>query len=728
MSEPIKTPISEAMLQTVIRGGQFVDPQQEWFGPQRPIEPSAPPEVAGRQFDYPSGYNINIRPRVNEPITFEQLRALADNLDILRLVIETRKDLVCKMRWEIKPKDKQRDKDARCEAVEAFLAIPDQEHTWAEWLRMLLEDLFVIDAPTIYPRMTKGGKLYALEPVDGATVVRKIDEGGRTPIPPDVAFQQYLKGVPAASFTRDQLIYKPRNLRTNRVYGFSPVEQIVMSVNIALRRQLSQLQFYTEGSTPDLILTVPPDWTTDQVRQFDAWWNETLSGNTAQRRKTKFVHGGVGSINTKDGLLKDEYDEWLARIITYAFSVPNQPFVKQMNRSTAETAQEQAINEGLVPIMNWVADLINFVVIKYFGFTDIGLEWVPDKDPNPVEDADIELKAAQRDQILLTAGIIDINEARVDRGMDELTPEEIEARKPAPPPQLIAPGQPQEPGSEPMPGEPAEPKEPAAKLAKKKESGQPIDRDRASVARKRTDLQRTIGAYLGKKGEEVAGDFAEAFDGWAGTAGELVADVTVSFADLVPEILDTLKAIAGDGVEAAAAQITLTDVDATKLAFGKAEAWATDRAAELVGMKWVDGELVTNPNAEWSITETTRDMIRGQVSQAIEEGWSNQQLATAIQDGTGFDDSRAEMIARTETAFADIQGNKATYEAARESGIGVKWQWVTAGDDLVSDECEMNDGEIRDIGDPFPSGATEPPQHPNCRCDCLPIVDDNAED
>lgn len=722
MADPVKTPISDAMLQTVIRGGQFVDPQQEWFGPQRPIEPSAPPSVAGRQFDYPTGYNINIRPRASEPISFEQLRALADNLDILRLVIETRKDLICKMRWEIKPRDKKKEKDVRCDQTEAFLALPDQEHTWAEWLRMLLEDLFVIDAPAVYPRLTKGGQLYALEPVDGATVVRKLDQGGRTPMPPDVAYQQYLKGVPAADFTRDELIYKPRNLRTNRVYGFSPVEQIIMSVNIALRRQLSQLQFYTEGSTPDLILTVPPDWTTDQVRQFDAWWNETLSGNTAARRQTKFVHGGVGSINTKDGILKDEYDEWLARIITYAFSVPNQPFVKQMNRSTAETAQEQAINEGLIPIMNWIADLINVILIKYFGYTDLCMEWVPDKDPNPVEDADIELKAAQRDQILITAGIIDINEARVERGLDELTPEELDERKPAPPPQFAAPsGEPVVP--EPPKPDPAqtEPK-PAEKLAKKKEKG-PIDRDRASITRKRADLQKTVGEYLATKGKEIADDVSDAFDADL-TAGEIIADVSFSFADLVPEIIDTLKAIAGEGVKAAAAQIQLRDVDATKLAFGRAEAWATDRAAELVGMKWVDGELVQNPNPEWSITETTRDMIRSDVAQAIEDGWSNQQLAQAIQDNVAFDDSRAEMIARTETAFADIQGNKATYEAAKNSGIDIRWQWVTAGDDLVSDECEMNDGAIREIGDQFPSGATEPPQHPRCRCDVVPVVDD----
>ena len=61
--------------------------------------------------------------------------------------------------------------------------MPDKEHTWDEWLRMLLEDLFVIDAPTLYPLKTKGGDVapsgnitdwYGFEPIDGATIKRFI--------------------------------------------------------------------------------------------------------------------------------------------------------------------------------------------------------------------------------------------------------------------------------------------------------------------------------------------------------------------------------------------------------------------------------------------------------------------------------------------------------------------------------------------------------------------------
>ena len=39
---------------------------------------------------------------------------------------------------------------------------------------------------------------------------------------------------------------------------------------------------------------------------------------------------------------KDEFDEWLARIVCYAFSVSHQAFVNQTNRSTGEAQKEMA--------------------------------------------------------------------------------------------------------------------------------------------------------------------------------------------------------------------------------------------------------------------------------------------------------------------------------------------------------------------------------------------------
>jgi len=136
----------------------------DWFGPLDPLRPIAPPDVAGRRFDFPPGYNLVTRPRAYEPVGFAELRGFADAYDLLRLVIETRKDQMERQRWRIRPrapKLKRRnaavdaDISARIAAVERFFHKPDGTTRWKTWLRSLLEDMFVIDAATLYCQRTR---------------------------------------------------------------------------------------------------------------------------------------------------------------------------------------------------------------------------------------------------------------------------------------------------------------------------------------------------------------------------------------------------------------------------------------------------------------------------------------------------------------------------------------------------------------------------------------------
>jgi hypothetical protein len=391
-----------------------------WFGPLAPLSPIAPPEVAGRQMDFPSGYNIVSGARAHEPIGFDDLRALAETYDLLRLVIETRKDQVERMSWGLRPRRGATGPGAaRTNQLTRFFEKPDGQHCFAIWLRMLLEDLFVIDAPTLWKQRARGGELLALHPLDGATIKRVIDDWGRTPQPffdngalvHPAAYQQILKGYPAVDYAARDIIYAPRNPRANRVYGFSPVEQIVMTANIALKRQMFTLSHFTEGNIPESLIGVPESWTPDQIKNFQDYWDAYFTGDLAARRRAKFVPGGVAKtfIQTKEPELKGVFDEWLARIVCYAFSVSHQAFVNQTNRSTGETQKEMAEEEGLWPVLKWVKRLIDGVLIEDFGEEDIEFAWG--------EDAQID--AGQQAQVLTSyvgAGILTRNEARVKLG------------------------------------------------------------------------------------------------------------------------------------------------------------------------------------------------------------------------------------------------------------------------------------------------------------------------
>ena len=197
----------------------------DWFGPLDPIRPIAPPEIASRQWDFPAGYNLQTKPRIYEPITFQSLRDLADSYDVLRLIIETRKDEISRLKWAIRAKDEdeRHKEDLRIDAISDFLDKPNGIDAFDKWLRVLLEDMFVIDAATLYKRRRRGGKLFELHYLDGATIKPVIDDWGRTPQERDgvwpVAYQQILKGYPAVDYTARDLIYWPRNRRVNHVYG-----------------------------------------------------------------------------------------------------------------------------------------------------------------------------------------------------------------------------------------------------------------------------------------------------------------------------------------------------------------------------------------------------------------------------------------------------------------------------------------------------------------------------
>lgn len=146
--------------------------------------------------------------------------------------------------------------------------------------------------------------------------------------------------------------------------------------------------------------------------------------------------------------------------------------------------------------------------------------------------------------------------------------------------------------------------------------------------------------------------------------------------------------------------------------------YAHERGAEMVGKKWVDGELVDNPASEWSIGETTRDNLRDLVEGAVEDGDSTQELMESIMAMGDFGEARAEMIARTELAFAHVAGN---LEGWRTSGVVEKKQWIVGAG--CCDECAELDKEIVDLDEEFSSGDDGPPAHPNCRCDVVAFVE-----
>ncbi len=343
-------------------------------------------------------------------------------------MIERVKDKVNAQDWSIGMKDEKAARSPLCDEIQDFLAYPDKLHTWDDWLRMLLEQVLVYDAPAVWLQPTRGGDLYALQIIDGALVTPKIMADGRLP-PPEYgpAYQQIIKGLPAIDYIQPvprgqpipldptgqpfpELYYRPRNLRVDSVYGYSPVEQIIRTIQIGMGQEDWLRDYFLNGSTPDLLLGVPETWNPDQIKQMQEWWDSILLSNLANRRGTRFIPGGIDPIDTKEKALMDSVvQEWLVRVMCFTFGLNPMPFVKMMNKGQEETHHAEAKEEGMRPWLEWVANFMNVLIALKWARRDVVFRWTEEDDTDPKTMAEI-------DKILIDTGMYLPDERRVARG------------------------------------------------------------------------------------------------------------------------------------------------------------------------------------------------------------------------------------------------------------------------------------------------------------------------
>ena len=430
------------------------------FGPALPVSPASinPLRDDGRadprRYEYQVAQNINFGTQ-QKLVQFETLRGAAEQIDIARRCIEVLKAKISSLDWDIVLGDDASEKIiaesggdhvramsiARAKfsdeiyRLRTFWENPDRSNgmTFIDWINMSLEDILVLDAWAIWPQKTVGGDLYGLQILDGSTIKPLLDDRGMRPMAPQPAFQQILYGFPRTEFhansddetadgeyTSDDLSYLVRNRRSNSVYGLSPVERALPLLDLYLRRQQWLRAEYTDGVTPEMMLTSDADFGNDPLvmKQYENIINDNLAGQTEQRKRALLLPAGLKP-QMYEGYgekFKDTLDHYLLESITGHFGVlPTEiGFSSKGGMGSSghqEGEAEAAQNIGVAPLSQWLAKMLTNLSYAYLGMPrELEFKFM-------ISEIRDNEQAAKKSDLELRGGTKTINERRSELGL-----------------------------------------------------------------------------------------------------------------------------------------------------------------------------------------------------------------------------------------------------------------------------------------------------------------------
>ena len=444
------------------------------FGPMAPIQPIGidKPQPDGRpeprRWQYPVGWNMPIGTPGTEGLklaSFATLRYLADAASLVRACIDVRCDEVLGLDWDITPTvdaaqamktdvKATEDFQKRRREMLQFWKRPDPQYaSFRSWLAAVLEELFVVDAISLYvhpPRLdgkgVLGSNLASLDLLDGSTIRPLLDLRGGTPSPPNVAYQAYEWGVPrvdlaqvmleddidglAGSITAsmidqyagDQLLYLPHLKRTWTPYGFSCVERALMPATTQLRKQMFRLEFFTEGSIPGMFVIAGEGYTQpEQIRQLQDALN-ALAGDTGFKHKIIVLPAGSSADPQKPISLAGADDEVMMVEVCMAFGVqPMQLGIApkvSTSQSSGSSNQMAALTDEkadarTIRLCGWLKDeVLDLAMQGLCKQHDMQWTW------EGMDRGEDELTKVQRQKIQIGTGTRTIDEVRAENGDD----------------------------------------------------------------------------------------------------------------------------------------------------------------------------------------------------------------------------------------------------------------------------------------------------------------------
>lgn len=394
-------------------------------------------QTYGDYYEHPGSFN------------FDMMRIMVDQTPILASVILTRQRQVrrfCRVQesgkgagFAIRHKDKSaklgKSENDTIKLLEGFFTNCGWENNPRQRMRLkrdnfsnfmakLTRDSLVLDSAPIETEWKRDRKrgIDGMYAVDGSTIRLCTEMGYRGE--DEIYALQVVQGNIRAAYTYDDLIYVPRNPRSDVMvgnYGFSETELLVKVVTGLLNAMTYNLRYFDSNSIPKGLLHLSGDYAQEDLNAFKRYWNAMVKGiNNAwtlpvmvsknQESKASFENFGV-EVNE---IMFAKWMTFLTSIICAIYGMaPDEINFESFTAGTSSLSgndtEEKIINskdKGLRPLLAYFEDVFSDYVVSEFN-SDYVFRWTG------LDELD-GTQAWTEEQALCT-----VNEARKARGWEE---------------------------------------------------------------------------------------------------------------------------------------------------------------------------------------------------------------------------------------------------------------------------------------------------------------------
>lgn len=358
-----------------------------------------------------------VRERVLQ-LNFQTLRNISQRLPIINAIINTRTDQIlpfCKLAvkegdkgfmFELEQRTRDEHKGENLDDDEVmqlatffeqtgFQFDADREDDFADYLTMMVRDIYEIDQVATEVQRNRRGEAVAFWGLDGATIARVDDESS---FARGVRFVQTIEDKIYNEFKADDIIFDYKFKRSDikyRGYGYSPVEQAIDVITTLLFGYQYIRDQLIKDKVPKGFISVMGDVAKPQLDSIRNYWYAAMSGAGGSWAIPILPSGkdGVGiEFKSLGQSNKDmEYHKtimFVSSIVASVFSIDLMEMgIKTDDSSSligesAEPRITSSKSRGLASMLSFIEQHMNKVLRKVtnkYRFKFVGLE-VEDQD------------------------------------------------------------------------------------------------------------------------------------------------------------------------------------------------------------------------------------------------------------------------------------------------------------------------------------------------------------